>query len=98
MTTIPAAKGPIVRAAKPGIPSAPDLNILILNSDFPVFPGGIGVEFLNSTNLAHIARTVGLVSMVHTRDVWEKIGRVSEHGVRLFLWKNPSIDNPAAES
>src|SRR5262249_1798235 len=94
MTTARAAEGPIIPRPKAEVPAASDLNILILNSDFPVFPGGIGVEFLNTTNLAQIARTVGLVSIVHTQDFWQKTARVTERGVRLFLWKNPAIDNP----
>ena len=48
--------------------SEAELNILILNTHLPIFPGGGGVEYLTTTHMAGLADQVGLVSMVHSRD------------------------------
>jgi glycosyltransferase involved in cell wall biosynthesis len=69
------------------------VNILILNKDLPVFPGWISVEYLHTINLARLARTVGVVSMVHTAEQSEKTRALSDAGVQLFLWCSPFIDN-----
>ena len=48
------------------------LNLLILNSDLPFFPGRAGHEYLHTTRLAQLAQRVGLVSLVHVREQYEK--------------------------
>jgi len=68
------------------------LNVLILNSHLPVFPGGGGVEFLTTTRLARLAGRVGLASMVHTRSDLEKTQGLTDAGVRLYLWESPHLD------
>jgi glycosyltransferase involved in cell wall biosynthesis len=68
--------------------------ILILNHDLPVFPGGGGVEFLTTREMASLAEAVGLVSMAHTRPDLERAEKLKEAGVRLFLWESPHLDGP----
>ena len=70
--------------------------ILILNPDLPVFPGGGGVEFLTTRELASLAGAVGLVSMAHTRPALENAARLKDAGVRLFLWESPQLEVPAS--
>jgi glycosyltransferase involved in cell wall biosynthesis len=76
--------------------TGPDLNVLVLNTDLPIFPGGGGVEFLSLIHLARRAHRVGLVSMAHTRSDLERSRALSEAGVRLYLWQGPSLDAVAA--
>ena len=59
------------------------LRLLILNGDLPVFPGWGGVEYLHTTRMAGLARRVGLVSLVHTREQHEKAGSLTDSGVAL---------------
>jgi glycosyltransferase involved in cell wall biosynthesis len=73
----------------------PFLNILILNGDLPVFPGWGGVEFLHTTRLAKLARKVGLVSLVHTKEQQEKTQALTDAGISLYLWKNPDLEDPS---
>jgi glycosyltransferase involved in cell wall biosynthesis len=92
----PFVEGSVSRpvAAAPAPEAGSGLNVLILNSHLPVFPGGAGHEFLNTTNLARLARKVGLVSLIHSRDDLAKSRSFSEAGVRLYLWENPNLDAP----
>lgn len=66
-------------------------NILVVNGDFPNFPGTGGLEFLNTTNLAGLAPHVGLVSMLHTADAAAGAKAILERDVELYLWKSPHI-------
>jgi glycosyltransferase involved in cell wall biosynthesis len=75
-------------------PESDGLDILILNPDLPVFPGRAGHEFLHTTHLTHHARTVGLVSQVHTREQLSGQSRLSDAGVRLHLWQSESASFP----
>lgn len=68
------------------------LNLLILNSHLPIFPGGGGVEYLTNTRLAALGTRVGLVSMVHSRADLEKTPGLTDAGVQLYLWKSPWMD------
>jgi glycosyltransferase involved in cell wall biosynthesis len=68
------------------------LNLLILNTHLPIFPGGGGVEYLTTTRVAGLADCVGLVSMAHTRADLEKTQGLVEAGVRLYLWKSSQLD------
>jgi glycosyltransferase involved in cell wall biosynthesis len=70
------------------------LRLLILNGDLPIFPGRAGHEYLHTTRLARLAHRVGLVSMVHTRELDEKKQDLIEAGVRLYLWRNPMLERP----
>lgn len=70
--------------------------VLILNPDLPVFPGGGGVEFLTTCEMAGLAEAVGLVSMAHTRPDLERSAGLEEGGARLFLWESPHLDTPPA--
>jgi glycosyltransferase involved in cell wall biosynthesis len=63
------------------------LNVLILNSHLPIFPGTGGHEYLNTTGLTRHAGRVGLVSMVHTHEGLVKSQRFAEQGVNLYLWQ-----------
>ncbi len=67
--------------------------MLILNPDLPVFPGGGGVEFLTTREMARLAGAVGLVSMAHTRTDLGKNAKLKDAGVRLFLWESPHLDD-----
>ncbi len=69
-----------------------NLNVLVLNTDLPLFPGGGAVEFLTMTNLAARVRTAGLVSMAHTRDDVDRSSALAHAGVQLYLWRSPSLD------
>ena len=69
-------------------------SILVLNPDLPVFPGGGGVEFLTTREMAGLAGAVGLVSMAHTRSDLERSATLKDAGVRLFLWESPHLDEP----
>jgi hypothetical protein len=73
--------------ARPG-----DLNVLVLNTDLPIFPGGGAVEFLTLKNLAAHARRVGLVSMAHTRGDVDRSRALADAGVQLYLWRNQWMD------
>jgi glycosyltransferase involved in cell wall biosynthesis len=74
------------------------INILILNTDLPVFPGGMGCEYLHTTHLAALADNLGLVSMAHSREHLRMKGVLSQKGVRTFLWESPWIDSPPSET
>jgi glycosyltransferase involved in cell wall biosynthesis len=65
------------------------LRILILNGDLPVFPGWGGIEYLHTTNLAQLAKKVGVVSQVHSREQHEKKKGLTDAGVSLYTWENP---------
>ncbi|NQT32906.1 MAG: glycosyltransferase [Candidatus Omnitrophica bacterium] len=67
-------------------------KILILNGDLPVFPGWGGIEFLHTTALARMAKKLGLVSLVHTREQSGKKQLLADAGVSLYLWENPHLD------
>ncbi len=67
------------------------MRLLILNCDLPVFPGRAGHEYLHTTRLARLARRVGLVSLAHTREQHEKARSLTDSGVELYLWQNPSL-------
>jgi glycosyltransferase involved in cell wall biosynthesis len=81
-------------AALPGEAVENRPAMLILNPDLPVFPGGGGVEFLTTREMAGLAEAVGLVSMAHTRTDLEKTATLKDAGVRLFLWESPHLDTP----
>jgi glycosyltransferase involved in cell wall biosynthesis len=70
-------------------PDAP--RVLVVNVDLPFFPGQAGHEYLNTTGLARLARQVGLVSLLHTREQARRKDRLTEEGVALYLWKNPAL-------
>ena len=70
--------------------------VLILNTHLPVFPGGGGVEALTTRHLAALSEAVGLVSMAHTARDLEQARPLAEAGVRLYLWRSPAVDAPAA--
>ena len=71
------------------------LNVLALNTDLPIFPGGGGVEFFAMKGLAARAH-VGLVSMAHTRADLDRSRTLAETGVRLYLWRSPWLDRAPA--
>jgi glycosyltransferase involved in cell wall biosynthesis len=68
------------------------LNVLVLNTDVPIFPGAAGHEFLMMTRLARLAQHVGVVSLVHTRQDFERSVALTDAGVRLYLWTSPWLD------
>jgi hypothetical protein len=74
------------------------LRVLILNGDLPIFPGRAGHEYLHTTRLARLAHKVGLVSMVHTRELDEKKQDLIDAGVGLYLWRNPMLGLPSSTS
>ena len=74
------------------------MNILILNTDMPVFPGGMGCEYLHTTNLAALARNLGLVSMVHSHEHQRMKGILTERGVKPFFWESPWMNLPPQET
>jgi glycosyltransferase involved in cell wall biosynthesis len=84
----------LTRARFDGIRTS-DLNVLALNTDLPVFPGGGGVEFLTMKGLAARAR-VGLVSMAHTREDLDRSRTLADAGVGLYLWHSPWLDRVPA--
>ena len=70
------------------------MKVFILNKDLPVFPGRAGHEYLHTTTLAKIASRVGLVSLVHTREQFEKKQALEDAGVNLYTWENPLVREP----
>ncbi len=74
------------------------LRILIIAKDFPLFPGGIAIEYLNATNLAKLGHHVGIVSMVHTSEAAHRISDLESHGLKLYLWKSPALSQPEASA
>jgi glycosyltransferase involved in cell wall biosynthesis len=62
------------------------LAVLIVNPTLPLFPGGGGVEYLTTTNMAALADRVGLVSMAHYREDLLKARSLTDAGVDLYLW------------
>src|SRR5262245_37792893 len=90
-----------IRVAAPGTPwstarSGPPLKLLVLNGDLPIFPGRAGHEHLHMTHLARLAQRVGLVSMVHTREMDGKREALAEAGLSLYLWRSPELDRAPA--
>ncbi|MFL5801413.1 MAG: glycosyltransferase [Roseiflexaceae bacterium] len=73
-------------------------NILILNTHLPIFPGGGGVEYLTTRQMATNDGHVGLVSMAHTRSDLDKVQGLANAGVELYLWHSPHLDAPSAPS
>ena len=67
------------------------MRLLILNGDLPTFPGRAGHEYLHTTGLARLGETVGLVSLVHDAEQEEKQQELALAGVRLHLWRSPSL-------
>jgi glycosyltransferase involved in cell wall biosynthesis len=94
----PAVAGHFASGTSPAVAPRPsDLNVLILNTHLPIFPGGGGVEYLTTTRLAALADHVGLVSMAHTRGDLERTQGLVDAGVDLYLWESPYMDAvPAA--
>ncbi len=74
------------------------LNVLILNGDLPVFPGWGGIEYLHTTNLTRLARKVGLVSLVHTHEQYEKQHALRAANVNLYVWEHPNASQPTSPS
>ncbi len=68
------------------------LNVLTLNTDLPIFPGGGGVEYLTMTRMAALGGEVGIVSMVHSKQDLERSAGLTAAGVRLYLWRSPWLD------
>jgi glycosyltransferase involved in cell wall biosynthesis len=68
------------------------LCLLSVNTDLPVFPGGGAVEYLTLLQTARLAKTLGLVSMAHTREHLMNAQVLVEGGVRVYLWKSPFIE------
>ena len=67
------------------------MKLLILNGDLPIFPGRAGHEYLHTTRLARLAQRVGLVSLVHTREMDDKKQALVDAGVSLYLWQSPNL-------
>lgn len=82
--------------AGPALSETPprELSLLILNTHLPIFPGGGGVEYLTTLQLAGLAERVGLVSMAHTRADLQKVQSLADAGVELYLWESPYLDSP----
>ncbi len=72
------------------------MRVLILSHDLAVFPGGGGHDYLHTTRLARLAQKVGLVTMVHTRELDEKKQDLIDAGVDLYVWRNPILELPAS--
>jgi glycosyltransferase involved in cell wall biosynthesis len=68
------------------------LNVLTLNTDLPIFPGGGGVEYLTMTRLAALGGEVGIVSLVHSRQDLDRSAGLTAAGVHLYLWHSPWLD------
>jgi glycosyltransferase involved in cell wall biosynthesis len=87
--------GPSPLSGSPSETATPPLNLLILNSDLPIFPGGGAVEYLTTREMASLADHVGLVSMAHRREDLQRVGGLVDAGVNLYLWRSPFLDTPA---
>lgn len=70
-----------------------NLNVLIYNSDLPIFPGAGAHEFLNTTQLAKWVHQVGLISMIHNAKDSETAKIYADYPVKLYLWESPQIQN-----
>lgn len=75
-----------------------NLNVLIYNSDLPIFPGAGAHEFLNTTQLSNWVKKVGLVSMAHTAKDSENAQIYKKYPMQLYLWKSPHIDGMTPQS
>lgn len=76
--------------------SSSRLNLLVINTDLPIFPGGGAVEYLAMTRMAALAKNVGLVSMAHTRSDLDRSADLEDAGVHLYLWRSPWMDSGPA--
>ena len=77
--------------------TSPTVRLLVLNGDLPIFPGRAGHEYLHMTRLARLAQRVGLVSMVHTREMDRGAQGLVGAGLALYLWRSPDLQRlPAA--
>ena len=65
------------------------LRILILNPHLPLFPGGGGVEWLTTRELARLAERVGLVSIAETAEDRARAAPLGQDGVELFVAAPP---------
>jgi glycosyltransferase involved in cell wall biosynthesis len=72
------------------------LRVLIYTHDFPIFPGGIPTEYLNSIGLARLGAEVGLVSMVHTAEQRARRADLERQGVRTYAWEIPELHSPCS--
>jgi glycosyltransferase involved in cell wall biosynthesis len=70
------------------------LRLLILNPHLPVFPGGGGVEWLTTRELARQSARVGLVSIAESADDRERAAALGAEGVELFV-AGPAATAPA---
>jgi glycosyltransferase involved in cell wall biosynthesis len=80
-----ASSSEAVNAAPVSLPFG-RLSLLIVNPTLPIFPGGGGVEYLTTTNMAALADRVGLVSMAHSAEHVLKAQSLAAAGVELHLW------------
>jgi len=67
------------------------LNILVYNSDLPLFPGAGAHEFLNTTQLSQWVNLVGLVSMVHNQQDLLNTALYANQPIKLYLWESPTL-------
>ncbi len=62
-----------------------DLQVLIYNTDLPVFPGSAAHEFLNTTELAKRIKKIGLISLLHNQQDIEKSEIFKQHAIQPFF-------------
>lgn len=63
----------------------PRLRLLILNPHLPVFPGGGGVEWLTTRELARLSEHVGLVSIAESAEDRARAAALGQEGVELYV-------------
>jgi glycosyltransferase involved in cell wall biosynthesis len=75
--------------------SGRSLRILVLNPHLPVFPGGGGVEWLTTRELARLCERVGLVSVAESAEDRTRAASLGREGVELYVAAPPQA--PAGE-
>ncbi len=65
------------------------LNVLVLTTDLPFFPGKMGADFFNLRHLAETHR-VGVVAPLHAEYPPEGVANLERFLARGYFWPRPA--------